>query len=288
MNQPPLFPTPTQTSQPATPALNPNGWSVKNCNYIYAPAGQAGEYSKLAANPYRGCGHQCRYCYVPAVIKISRAEFDAKADPRPDYLNLLKKDAAKYQAAGIREQVMLSFTTDPFHPGDNSLTRDVLKALQDFGLGVCTLTKGGRRALRDLDLFRPDRDAFASTLTTLDPEFSQLWEPGAALPAERIDVLRRFHDAGIFTWVSMEPTLDTEASLSIIEATAPFVDLFKIGRANYIPSITNVVDWEEYTHRIIETCARLGVKHYIKKDLQPYLPAGYYNPRYIDQFHPSK
>ncbi len=287
LNQLDLF-APAPQPGPKLPTLNPNGWSVKGCSIIYPPAGQAGEYSKLAANPYRGCGHKCAYCYVPAVIKISRAEFDEKAEPRPNYLAALEKDAQKYQTAGIREQVMLSFTTDPYHPGDNSLTREVLKTLQAYGLGVCTLTKGGSRALRDLDLFRPDRDAFASTLTTLDPEFSMKWERGATLPAERIDTLRRFHAAGIFTWVSLEPTLDTEASLAIIEETAPFVDLFKIGRANYIASITNVVNWEEYTHKMIELCARLGVKHYIKKDLQPYLPAGYYNPRYIDQFHPAK
>jgi hypothetical protein len=30
---------------------------------------------------------------------------------------------------------------------------------------------------------------------------------------------------------------------------------------------------------------RLGVRHYIKHDLQKYLPAGYYNPRYIEQHH---
>jgi len=37
------------------PELNPDGVSVKGCSYIYAPAGQAGEYAPLAANPYRGC-----------------------------------------------------------------------------------------------------------------------------------------------------------------------------------------------------------------------------------------
>jgi DNA repair photolyase len=44
--------------------LNPDGVSVKGCEIIYAPAGQAGEYSKLATNPYRSCGHKCRYCFV--------------------------------------------------------------------------------------------------------------------------------------------------------------------------------------------------------------------------------
>lgn len=52
--------------------LNPDGISVKGCKYIYAPKGQAGEYAPLAANPYRGCGHKCAYCYVPLVTKTKR------------------------------------------------------------------------------------------------------------------------------------------------------------------------------------------------------------------------
>lgn len=223
-------------------------------------------------------------CYVPKVLRMERPEFDAMANERPDFRRALRKDALKYQALGVTEQVMLSFTTDPYHPFDNSLTRDVLIILQEHGLGVCTLTKGGRRALRDLDLFRPERDAFASTLTSLDDAFSMKWERGAALPQDRIDTLKAFHRAGIFTWVSLEPTLSTEASLQIIERTHEFVDLYKIGRANYLP-MTSTTDWESYTHRILELVNRLGVKHYIKHDLQKYLPEGYYNPRYIDQFH---
>jgi hypothetical protein len=49
--------------------------------------------------------------------------------------------------------------------------------------------------------------------------------------------------------------------------------------------MTNTTDWEGYTHRIVELVQRLGVKHYIKHDLQPYLPAGYVNPRSIAQYH---
>ncbi len=264
--------------------LEDNGWSVKGCSIVYAPRGQAGEYAKLATNPYRGCGHACAYCYVPKVLKMDRPTFDAGALPRADFLDALRKDAYKYQSLGITEQVMLSFTTDPYHPGDNSLTRDTLTMLQSYGLGVCTLTKGGSRALRDIDLFRPERDAFASTLTTLDDAFSLKWERGAQLPGDRIATLKAFHDAGIFTWVSLEPTLDTESSLAIIEHTHEFVDLYKIGQANYLP-MTSTTDWESYTHRILELVNRLGVKHYIKRDLQKYLPAGYYNPRYINQHH---
>jgi len=257
---------------------------LPGCSFIYAPKGQAGEYAPLAANPYRGCGHACAYCYVPAVLKMKRSEFDSGAAPRPDFIKHLTRDAKKYQAAGITEQIMLSFTTDPYHPGDTALTRQTLEVLRGHGLGFCTLTKGGTRALRDLDLFRPDRDAFASTLTSLDEAFSSKWERGAALPADRLEALQRFHDAGIFTWVSLEPTLDVESSLAIVRETHSFVDLFKVGRVNYLP-MTRTTDWREYTLRMIDLLGNLGASAYIKRDLQTYLPVGYSNPLRVPQHH---
>ncbi|WP_316227837.1 radical SAM protein [Bradyrhizobium sp. SZCCHNR3015] len=266
------------------PVINPDGVSVKGCSYIYAPRGQAGEYSALAANPYRGCGHKCAYCYVPQVTKQDRGEFNAGAVNRDGYIDRLTADAVKYRRAGITEQVMISFTSDPYHPGDTSLTRQSLIVLRDHGLGICTLTKGGTRALGDIDLFRPDRDAFASTLTSLDDRFSMKWESGAALPGDRLEALVRFHERGIFTWVSLEPTIDVESSLAIVDATHHFVDLYKVGRVNYLP-ITKTTDWEAYTHRMIDKLQALGKAHYIKKDLQGFLPSGYPNPLRVQQHH---
>lgn len=261
------------------------GIGLPGCQHIYAPKGQAGEYAPLAANPYDGCGHLCRYCYVPNVRHITRQYFDADARPREDFLRLVEKDARKYKAAGITEQVMLSFTTDPYNPKNTSLTRPTLEKLQEYGLGICVLTKGGARSLVDIDLFRPERDAYACTLTTLDDNFSRKWEPAAALPDERIGALREAHYRDIFTWVSLEPTLDIEASLAIVRATHTFVDLFKIGRANYLGPLTSGPDWRDYTLRMIELCHQLGARHYIKKDLQQYLPAGYHNPMRVQQHH---
>ena len=264
--------------------INPDGYSVKGCSFIYGPRGQAGEYAPLSANPYRGCGHKCAYCYVPKVLFIDRAEFDAGAVIRPNFEAGLLKDAAKYKALGLDGQVMLSFTTDPYPPQHHVLTRWTLQTLQEHGLAVCTLTKGGKRALRDLDVFRPKHDAFASTLTSLDAKFSRKWERDAADPDERISTLRAFHDAGIYTWVSLEPTIDVEASLAIVDATHEFVDLYKVGRVNYV-GMTKTTDWRDYTLRMIEKLQHLGKAHYIKKDLQPYLPAGYHNPLRVPQHH---
>lgn len=261
--------------------FNEDGYSVKGCSIIYAPAGQAGEYSRLATNPYRGCGHGCVYCYVPGVLRMSREEFDNNPQPRINFIDSLIKDAEKYQAAGITEQVMLSFTTDPYNHLDVDLllTRHTINYLKYYGMSFCTLTKGGKRALRDINLFRPNRDAFASTLTTLDPGVSLEWEPNAALPQDRIDTLRQFHDAGIFTWVSLEPVYDTEATLQVIEATHEFVSLYKVGRINY-HRLTKATDWQDFTSKVTGLLSHLGANHYIKKDLQPYLPEGYQNTKY--------
>lgn len=45
-----------------------------------------------------------------------------------------------------------------------------------------------------------------------------------------------------------------------------------------------VIDWREFTHRAIALFAELGAKHYVKKDLQPFLPDGYSNSKYVNQF----
>jgi DNA repair photolyase len=271
-----------RTADTSRPVINPDGVSVKGCKYIYAPSGEALEYAPLACNPYRGCGHKCAYCYVPKVLHMDRGEFDRAAVGRQDFEVAFLRDVAKYQAAGVTEQVMLSFTTDPYHPGDTSVTRWTLEKLAEHGMAFCTLTKGGTRALRDIDLFRPERDAFASTLTSLDRHFSMRWESRAAEPDDRIAALRAFHDRGIFTWVSLEPTLDAANSLAVVEATHGFVDLYKVGRANYIKSD---IDWRDYTLRMLDVLHRVQAAHYIKKDLQQYLPDLYPNPLRVPQHH---
>ncbi len=233
---------------------------LSGCTYIYAPAGQANEFAPLAANPYKGCGHGCTYCFnTTRKSPEQKATFHGGAVPRKNYLSLLLNDAKKYQAAGITEQVTLCFSTDAYNPFDTSLTRPTLEIIQQHGMGICVLTKGGTRALADIDLYRPNCDCFASTLTGLDATFVSKWEPSAASPDDRIAALKAFNEKGIFTWVSLEPTLSVEASLSIVKATHRFVNLYKIGKVNYLKEISDTINWRDYTLRMIDLCQRLGV-----------------------------
>ena len=82
--------------------------------------------------------------------------------------------------------------------------------------------------LDDFDLLRPG-DEFATTLTFLDEQKSRQWEPGTAIPEERIESLRKAHELGIRTRVSLEPIIEPAESIEIIRRTHTFVDLFKVG-----------------------------------------------------------
>ena len=71
----------------------------------------------------------------------------------------------------------------------------------------------------------------------------------------------------------------------MIMATHKWVDLYKCGRANYCAEITRQTDWRGYTKELIRLLRLLRKRHYIKEDLQDYLPLGYDNPLRIPQHH---
>lgn len=235
---------------------------------IYEPAGRAREYAALACNIYRGCDHACEYCYAPAALRMDRQAFNLSA-PRMDFLVQLAKEASRKKPT---EPILLCFTCDPYQVLDSKLglTRETIKILHTHGHAVNVLTKGGARALRDADLLGK-RDAFATTLTWLDDSRSYEFEPGAALPADRISTIRKMHHYGIPTWVSLEPVLDPSVALEIIRRTHEFVDLYKVGRWNY-DARAKGIDWAKFALDAVRLLESLGKRYYIKRDLACFLP----------------
>ena len=237
---------------------------------IYEPRGQAREYAPLACNIYTGCDHGCTYCYAPSATYKSREQFACPKTRAGDFLKALKREAEKM--AGCKDRVLLCFTCDPYQSLDvqAGLTRQTIRILHDNNIAVQVLTKGGRRALRDIHLFT-DKDAFATTMTQITDEASAEWEPGAASPSDRIYTLKMFHAAGIPTWVSLEPVLNPEAALEIIRRTHAFVDLYKVGKLNYHP-LAQQIDWHKFAQEAVTLLDSLGKRYYIKDSLLPYLP----------------
>lgn len=234
---------------------------------IYEPRGRALEYAPLAVSLYRGCSHRCKYCFVPASLRITPEEFACNPQPRANALERLEADLRMLSGAGDTREVLMSFTTDPYQPIDQKLrlTRAALKLFFAQGINVTTLTKAGTVSLRDLDLMadHPDLCRYGTTLTLID---SSYWEPFAATTRDRLHALKQFHSAGIRTWVSFEPVIDPEETLSLIRycRNMGIVDEFRIGKLNHAISPTNI-DHADFLFKAREELK--GRQYIIKKDL---------------------
>ncbi len=236
-------------------------------NPIYEPKGKALEYSHLALNLYTGCDNGCTYCYAPSILHKDRKAF-AEVKPRNGILHALRVQLNKWEVLHKGcDRVLLCFTCDPYPGIDTDTTRRALAMLRTAEIPFTVLTKSGFRAVPDHDIYGPN-DAFGTTLTFINGDDSKKWEPNAASPLERISAIRTFHEAGIHTWVSLEPVIDPVQTLELIKATHPFVDHYKVGKLNYAKSPIN---WAAFGMRAIRDLEAFGKKYYIKKDLAEYL-----------------
>lgn len=160
------------------------------------------------------------------------------------------------------------------------LTKGLLPEVID--LSKCGLSKNGPELMTDWGLItlrarsvHPENE-YGITLSSLDEDFRERWEPGAAPYAMRIERLRGLHDAGFKTWVSMKPfpALAGEASPFELVYDAlravDFADRIVFGRWNYFKDAPcNVPDpdlWYKHAARIARTfCDTHGIECIIKK-----------------------
>jgi DNA repair photolyase len=247
---------------------------------IYETSGRAREYFELAANLYTGCEHACVYCYGADVMHIKRDEFFNRAVPKQScdrVLAAVRKDAESLARKYETRHVLLSFVTDSYQPAEESfnLTRRAIQILHENGLGIAILTKAGLRASRDFDLLNKG-DLYGTTLTFLDIGRSVSWEPVADTPYYRMQSLAQAKARGIGTWVSCEPVIDPQETLQLIERTAEYVDVFKVGTLNYANKLPPEfkrpeIDWKTFAQNVVILLDRLGANYYIKKDLAQYI-----------------
>lgn len=140
------------------------------------------------------------------------------------------------------KSVQLCFTTDPFmhgYPQIEKMSMDAIKRLNRAGIRCFVLTKG----ILPEELAKcSKKNEYGITLISLDEEYRKRIEPGAASYAERLAALRKLHDKGCKTWVSIEPyptpNLIEQDLREILEAVS-FVDRIIFGRTNYSKEVTS-------------------------------------------------
>jgi len=239
---------------------------------IYEPRGRAREYSPLALNHYKSCDHGCLYCY--GVRCTFNKEFNTDPEIKIGILERLEKELKTHK--GKKDQVLLSFIGDPYCNAEleNKITPTVLSMVHEAGFPIAILTKGGERALRDLRLFKAlgNKFKFGTTLTFIDKNLTDEWEPGAATYQQRKKAIMKIKEAGIKTWASFEPVIDPEQSLRIMVDVSPFVDEFRIGKINQYKGLDKKVDWSKFLSSALRILRAEKKQIYVKIDLREAAP----------------
>lgn len=205
-------------------------------NFVYK------SLSNWSLNTAIGCGHACRFCYVPSSSTNKQADRLAEFGVRdPDaewgsYVLLRPWDEAKFLSSldaaertprqllnpdGNRA-VMLCTTTDPYqvfkHPDlvrakeltqqSLNMVQRALELIRDRStLNVRIMTRSPL-ARQHFELFKTfgHRLVFGMSLPTLRHDLARVYEPAAPAPSQRLATLKAASDAGLNVYVAMAPT----------------------------------------------------------------------------------
>jgi len=164
-------------------------------------------------NPYRGCQHNCAYCYAPCVLRIPREYWGDIIEVKTNIPAVLAREL-RTKKPGV---VGISTVTDPYQPLERtySLTRYCLEQLLAHDFPAHIQTKSAL-VTRDSDLISRFTDAqVMMSIGTINEEERQLLEPFASSIQERLEALKSLADVGVNTSVFFGPVYPTIAAEDI-------------------------------------------------------------------------
>jgi len=220
-------------------------------------------------------------------------DYDDWRKPRitANAMELLEKEIPKYK--NEIDFVHLCFMSDPFMfdsekenliPEIKELTLKIIERLNKEGIRVTTLTKGFYPdEILDKKRFLQENE-YGITLVSLNENFKKEYEPYSAPYEKRIESLKKLDEAGLKTWVSMEPyptpqlprmkNTGSEKIDEILERIK-FVKKIIFGKLNY--SRLNYYNgnyshvygdgddfYKEMAQKVINFCEKNNIEHHIK------------------------
>lgn len=156
--------------------------------------------AKLSLNPYTGCPHGCLYCYASSYIPRF-----AECRPKVDLLRRLARESSRIRPGTL---VALSNSSDPYPTLEKELqlSRGCLQILKEQDLCAQVVTKSHLVA-RDADLLADMSACVAITITSLSESIYRKLEPGAPLPAKRLDAMAELAEKGVAVSARIDPII---------------------------------------------------------------------------------
>ena len=167
-----------------------------------------------SVNPYRGCYHQCVFCYARRTHSYLEEDgvdrWGSRLFVKVNAPAVLRTELAK--RTWRHEQVAIGAVTDPYQPleGRYRLTRGVLEAFADYETPAAIITRSPL-VVRDVDvlrrLARVAGTSVSVSIATTDETLARELEPTVAPPRQRLRAVRMLAEAGIKVSVALAPIL---------------------------------------------------------------------------------
>lgn len=236
------------------------------------------EYADYCLNHIEGCSHGCIYpCYAMMMKKrcgiVKNYQEWLKPKIVANALELLDVEIPKHK--GKIKYIHLCFSTDPFmyqQPEVIDLTLKIIEKLNKGGIRCTALTKGVLPLdLKDTIKYSSSNE-YGITAVSLDEKFRSKYEPHASTFKERIDSLKALHNAGLKTWISMEPyptpNIINQNLITVLKEIS-FVDKIVFGRLNYNQLVSQYKNCKEFYNEcsiiVSDFCKKNNIKYHIKK-----------------------
>lgn len=165
-------------------------------------------------NPYRGCYHQCRFCYARRTHTFLEAdgmrEWGTKIYVKVNAAAVVRAEVSR--RSWKHEKVAIGTATDPYQPleGQYRITRGILEALRDYPTPAGIITRSPL-VVRDIDvlqqLARVAGVSVSVSIATMDEALAREIEPTVAPPRQRLRAVRMLAEAGIEVNVALAPVL---------------------------------------------------------------------------------
>lgn len=234
------------------------------------------EYGDYTMNFVQGCAHGCKYPCYAFLLKKRFGQIKTYEEWVHPYLVSNTLEILDREIPRLKdkiESVQLCFTTDPFmvgYPEIQAMGLAAIRKLNEADIRCTVLTKG----ILPEELAECSKEnEYGITLISMDEPYREQNEPGAAPYAERLAALRRLHDLGCKTWISIEPyptpNLIEQDLTELLEAVS-FTDKIIFGRTNYSKAVTT--GYPDHKHfynakarEVIDFCKKRNIAYHIKE-----------------------
>lgn len=175
----------------------------------------ANPLTHYSLSPYRGCTIGCTFCYAQsrlqpmrALLGLPQAPWGSWVDAHVDMPDVLATQLATLEARPIK---LCPIVADPYQAIERKLriTRRCIEAIVASATvwPLLVLTRA-HEVTDDLALIASLPRAWVGvSLPTIDDDVRRHFEPRAASVAQRLEILRRFADAGVRTFAVVQPML---------------------------------------------------------------------------------